>query len=226
MCGRMSRIFTEKDAEKQKKFMITKIMREFGPSYNVAPTQEVPVIIPGSRILDLYKWGLIPFWAKDKKIGSKLINARSESLEEKPSFREAFKKRRCLVLASGFYEWDSGKKPHHIQVKNEKILAFAGLWDEWKDKESGEKIKSCTIITCEPNSFMKKIHKRMPVILMEEDYSAWLSDKSGFDDLKHLLKGIDSSDMEEFEVSKEVNNVRNNSAELVIPVGNSQGKLF
>jgi putative SOS response-associated peptidase YedK len=226
MCGRMSRIFNEQDVAKQKKFMITKIKKEFGPSYNVAPTQEVPVVVKGSNILDAYKWGLIPYWAKDAKIGSKLINAREETLEDKPSYKQAFQKRRCLVLASGFYEWDIRKKPHHIQMKGEKIIAFAGLWDEWKDKKTGKKIRSCTVITCEPNSFMKKIHRRMPVILKEEEYQNWLNPNSSFDDLKHMLKAVDSSEMTEYEVSKEVNNVRNNSADLVKPLDIGQEKLF
>jgi putative SOS response-associated peptidase YedK len=219
MCGRMSAGFDSHLAEKQKEFMITKIEKEFGPCYNLAPSMQIPVVVPGSRILTTLRWGLIPFWAKDKKIGYKLINARAESLTEKASFRTAFSKRRCLILASGFYEWDKEKKPHYISLKGQKIFAFAGLWEEWNDKESGEKIKTCTIITCEPNNFMKKIHRRMPVILNSEDYEEWLnSDNKDLDILSLLLKPIDSSLMKEHEVSKDVGSPKNQGEDLIKPI--------
>jgi putative SOS response-associated peptidase YedK len=214
MCGRMSRLFDAKEAEKQKKFMITKIEREFGPSYNVAPSQQIPVITPGSRILTTMKWGLIPHWAKNKKIGNYNINARSETITDKASFRENFKKRRCLILTSGFMEWDKSKTPHHIQIKDEKIFALAGLWDSWKDKETGEIIESCTIITCPPNSFMKKIHHRMPVILNEKLYEEWLTSED-LDLIQRLLKSYTGTNLIEYKLDKIINNTRNNSPEVL-----------
>jgi putative SOS response-associated peptidase YedK len=218
MCGRMSAMFDAHNKELQKQFMITKVMKEFGPRYNVAPSQIIPVIIPGSRILDLYKWGLIPYWAKEKKIGNKMINARAETLNEKPSFKDSFHKRRCLIPSTGFYEWDAGKTPHLIYLKNKKFFAFAGLFDEWIDRENKEVIKSCTIITTDANPFMKKLHHRMPVILKEADYSIWLNPDSNLDTLQSLLKPIDSSLMQEHEVSQEVNSPKNDTPKTVKPL--------
>lgn len=186
MCYQVRTDFSDIDVIKIKEFAITKVEHEFQPRLNVFPKQTIPVIIPGSRILDLYRWGLIPSWAKDIKIGNKLANARAETLIEKPSFRDSFIKRRCLVLASGFYEWDKNKHQYLIQLKSQKIFAFAGLWSHWKD-EKNNIIKSCTIITCEPNKEIQKIHNRMPVILDPEDYDKWLTEKS-LKELKSLLK--------------------------------------
>jgi len=217
MCGRMSATFDAETVALLEKFMITKINQEFGPRYNVAPSQPVPVVVPGPPTLDMYKWGLIPHWAKDPKIGNKLINARAETLTEKPSFRKAFKQRRCLVLSSGFYEWDKEKQPHHIQIKDQAIFAFAGLWEEWTSPQ-GDVIKSCTVITCEPNSFMKKLHNRMPVILESEDYTAWLTSEND-QVLRGMLKPIDSQTMTEYPVSREVNSPRNDSPEVLKPMG-------
>lgn len=217
MCGRMSAVFDAEAVERQKYFMITRIQKKFGPRYNVAPSQPVPVVVPGPRALDMYRWGLIPYWAKDPGIGSKLINARAETLSEKPSFRVAFQRRRCLVLSSGFYEWDRGKIPHHIQIRDQEIFAFAGLWESWTSPQ-GEVIKSCTVITCEPNSFMKKLHHRMPVILEPADYEEWLTSED-HQALRSILKPIDSKVMTEYQVSREVNSPRNDSPEVIRPAG-------
>jgi putative SOS response-associated peptidase YedK len=215
----MSRLFDAEDARKQKKFMITKVMSEFGPQTNVPPGSNIPVIIPGSIILDTYKWGLIPHWAKESKIGFKMINARSETLTEKPSFRQSFANKRCLILTDGFFEWDASKTPHYIQVKDEKIFALAGLWDEWHDPKTQKQIKSCTIITCGPNSFMKPIHHRMPVILDPKDYQEWLDPNNHDTDvLSRLLKPTDANKLKEHKVDKTIGSPKNQDENLLKPV--------
>ena len=222
----MSLDFTEINVMEDRDFGVTDVLAKFSPRYNAAPTTQIPIIIPGSRILDLARWGLIPKWAKDSKIGNALINARSETLEEKPSFRESFKKNRCLVLASGFFEWDTGKHPFYFQVKNKKIFAFAGLWSDWKN-EKGENVRTCTIITCEPNSLVKRVHDRMPVILKPGDYEKWLKSEN-IDEIKGLLKPFDAGLMTEYEVSTKMNSPRVDGADLLMPIGKveKQKNLF
>jgi len=216
MCYRVSTNFSHIDVGKIKEFKVSKVASEFEPRFNVAPSQRIPVIVPGSRVLDLYKWGLIPSWAKDSSIGDKLGNARSETIDEKPSFRGSFKNKRCLVLVSGFYEWDSSKQPYHMQLLNQKIFALAGLWDIWRHPES-ETIKSCTVITCEPNDIIGSIHNRMPVILKPEDYETWLTTEN-LEKAKKLLKPFDDKLMKGYEVSKQVNYYKNDFPELIKPV--------
>lgn len=216
MCYRTSAVFTDIDVIEEKDFEVDTVLSKFQPRYNLAPTQKIPVIIPGSRILDTMRWGLIPSWAKDTKIGSELANARSESIDEKPSFRDSFKNKRCLVLASGFFEWDKLKNPYLFRIKNKKIFAFAGLWSEWSSPEH-EIIKSCTIITCDPNSTVKKIHQRMPVILQPKDYTAWLTGNSP-KDLKTLLVPIKSDFLEYYEVTKKMNSPIYESPDILQPI--------
>lgn len=223
MCYRVSRDFTDVDVRKTKEFGVTKVLSEFLSSYNVTITQKIPVIVPGSRILDLYQWGLIPHWANDSRIGDKLANARSETLLEKPMFRDSFKKKRCLVLVSGFFEWDKNKNPYYIQVKEKKIFALAGLYDEWKD-EDGKIIKTATVITCEPNSFIKKLHNRMPVILSSENYDKWLT-SDDINEVQKLLKPFDDNLIYGFEVTRKANSVKNNSPDILLPIdSNKSGK--
>ena len=178
MCGRFT--LTADPADLKEAFY----WADFGeaditPRYNIAPTQGVPVITNrGDKKLDFFTWGLVPFWAKDPTIGSRMINARSETLAEKPSFRNAFKRRRCLILADGFYEWqkipgEKTKIPTYIQLKGGKPFGMAGLWEEWNSPD-GSQILSTTIITTQPNEFMKPIHNRMPVILPAAAYEQWL----------------------------------------------------
>ncbi len=186
------------------------------PKYNIAPTQIIPTILyPSSESQKEFKelrWGLIPSWAKDQKIGNKLINARAETVAEKPSFRSAFRKRRCLIVADGFYEWqhqEEGKQPFCIQMKDEQVFAFAGIWERWQAPE-GEVIESCTIITTEANELMNPIHKRMPVILNSEDYQLWLDPQvTEKEKLQPLLTPYNSEMMKANPVSKKVNNPRN-----------------
>lgn len=191
------------------------------PSYNIAPTQEVAAVVEEDeqRKLEAFRWGLIPSWAKDPAIGNKMINARAETVSEKPSFRSAFKRRRCLIVADGFYEWqkmDNGKQPYHFKMRDSSPFAFAGLWETW-DKE-GEEIRSCSIITTEANDLMSEIHHRMPVILPPENYGTWLD--PGFEEkeaLMDLLRPYPSDGMEAYPVSRRVNRPSNNEPGVVEP---------
>lgn len=193
--------------------------------YNIAPTQEVAAIRlepeQNQRELSLLYWGLIPSWAKDAKMASKLINARAETVAEKPSFRSAFTKRRCLIVADGFYEWqklaDGKKQPFYIHCQDDKPFAFAGLWESWNGE--GETIESCTIITASANEVMQPLHDRMPVILSASDYDQWLDptfkDKSA---LKELLEPCPADWLEAYPVSTRVNNPKHDEAECLKPV--------
>jgi putative SOS response-associated peptidase YedK len=194
---------------------------ELTPRYNIAPSQAVAVIANSERrALEFFKWGLIPSWAKDPKIGNRLINARAETLAEKPSFRAALKKRRCLILADGFYEWKKEgqtKTPMYLKLKEGQPFAFAGLWETWKSPDD-ELIKSCTIITTAPNALVKKIHDRMPAILPPQAYDLWLSpDELPAEKTLPLLKPFAASQMKAVSVSPLVNNPAFDSRECVIP---------
>jgi putative SOS response-associated peptidase YedK len=201
-------------------FEIQEYPSSITPNYNVAPTQEVAAVVEENemRKLEMFHWGLIPSWAKDPSIGNKMINARAETVSEKPSFRSAFKKRRCLILADGFYEWqktDDGKQPYHIKMQDDSPFAFAGLWEIWKDEEE---IRSCTIITTAANDLMDEIHHRMPVILPPDDYDMWLDpDFDEKEPLTSLLKPYSSDKMEAYIVSRRVNKPSNNEPSVVEP---------
>jgi putative SOS response-associated peptidase YedK len=170
----------------------------------------------------MLRWGLVPFWAKDISIGYKLINARSETLSEKPSFKNAFKNRRCLILADGFYEWQkpaakgAPKAPFRFTLKDEKPFAFAGLWESWYSPEN-EEIQSCTIITCEPNPLLAQIHNRMPVILDRNNCWEWLSDKPE-SELAGLMKPYPADEMKGYPVGQKVNNPRVDDINLIKPL--------
>jgi putative SOS response-associated peptidase YedK len=199
----------------------------FEPRYNLAPTQDVLAIRVSkvsTRQAVFLKWGLIPFWSKDKSFGSKAINARAETLREKPAFREAYKKRRCLIVADGFFEWKKvGKKkePYLFDLADGGPFAFAGLWERWTDKT--ETIESCTIITTTANDIVRPLHERMPVILPPGDYAAWLGETSETD-VFPLLRQYPTDGMRCMQVSSVVNNVANDSPECVAQVGT--GDLF
>jgi putative SOS response-associated peptidase YedK len=191
------------------------------PRYNIAPTQDVAVvrINPGTekRELSLLRWGLIPFWAEDPKIGYSTINARAETVATKPSFREAFKKRRCLVVADGFYEWqktDGQKQPYLIHLRDGSPFAFAGLWERWRKGEQA--IESCSIIVTEPNAVLEPIHDRMPVILSPNAYGLWLDpDVEDGTRLQSLLRPYPADEMEAYPISTLVNNPRNDVEQCV-----------
>jgi len=220
MCGRFT--LTLDPDELQTAFNLSEPPpAELAPRYNIAPSQAVAVIANGAgRKLELFKWGLIPSWAKDPKIGNRLINARAETLAEKPSFRAALKKRRCLILADGFYEWKKAgqtKTPMYLRLKESQPFAFAGLWETWKSPDD-ELIKSCTIITTAPNALVKKIHDRMPVILSPQAYDLWLSpDELPAEKTLPLLKPFAASQMKAVSVSPLVNNPAFDSRECIIP---------
>ncbi len=184
------------------------------PNFNVAPGQQAPVVVvhEGERAAVRMKWGLVPFWAKDSTIGHKLINARGETAAEKPSFRQAFVKRRCLVAASGFFEWTKpakGRQPFLFQLKEQPMFAFAGLWETWGTPES-EKLHTYTIITTDANDTVKAVHHRMPVILAPDQHDAWLDPGRPADALKELLRPFPANRMNCRKVSTYVNSPRNN----------------
>jgi putative SOS response-associated peptidase YedK len=177
MCGRVTVQTSASDLARE--FALTGVSLALErPRYNLAPTQLMPVVInDGARRLDAYRWGLIPSWAKEASIGNKLINARGETVAEKPSFRSALKRRRCLVLVDGWYEWKQTTKPKTpflFRRKDGRPLAFAGLWEEWTAPDTGEVLRTCSLITTGPNALMAPIHDRMPVILSPEAREVWL----------------------------------------------------
>jgi len=217
------------------------------PRYNIAPTQMVAAVraTETGRELVKLRWGLIPSWAKDEKIGNRLINARSETASEKPSFRTAFRRRRCLVIADGFYEWQKPgtsasrsansaaeksakssrspvKQPYYIHMRDEQPFAFAGLWETWhgpKDAKLDSPLESCTILTTDPNELMQTLHDRMPVILPPDDYTMWLDptfqDVAALESLQRPYRDVE---MVAEPVSTTVNNPRNETPECIVPV--------
>lgn len=221
MCGRF--VCKSTLDELVEVFQIDEISDDLpGPSYNIAPGESVPAIIGnGKRKLGKLQWGLVPSWAKDPEIGHKMINARAETLTEKPSFREAFKKRRCLIVADGFYEWrkDGDEKvPMYIYLKSHLPFAFAGLYEIWYSPE-GERLSSCAIITTGPNSLMKSIHDRMPVIIPVYGYDIWLDRKvTDPEVLQAMLVPYPAEEMAAYEVSKWVNSPKNNSEKCIAEV--------
>jgi putative SOS response-associated peptidase YedK len=174
MCGRFTN--SAKLEQIKTEFKVgTKNPNLFQPRYNIAPTQMIDVVFEPEteRVLSQLKWGLVPSWAKDVEIGSRMINARAETITEKPSFREAFRQRRCVIPASGFYEWQKmerrAKQPYYFYLKDKEVFGFAGLWEEWLDKTHGELLETCTLITTEANEVLKPVHERMPVILKADN---------------------------------------------------------
>ncbi len=194
------------------------------PRYNIAPTQMVVIVRAaegGGREMNTVRWGLIPSWAKEAKIGARLINARGETAASKPSFRAAVKSRRCLIPADGFYEWmktGAAKQPYLIRFTDHRLFAFAGLWERWRPAD-GEPIESCTIITTTPNDLVSEIHDRMPVILSPSSYTEWLApNQPNPSRLEQLLIPFPPDDMEAFAVSTRVNKPVNDDAECIAPV--------
>ena len=219
MCGRYNLISNLAVLGERFEFDATQLTLE--SAHNVAPTQDVLTVVGGeSRRAGFMRWGLIPFWAKDRSIGSRMINARAETVAEKPSFRDAFKRRRCLVLADGFYEWrrtGSGKRPMRVALRSREPFAFAGIWSMWKAPE-GNSIPTCAIITTSANELLRLIHHRMPVILPREMEGFWL-DRSIQDPgaLRSVLTPYPDDAMEAYEVSTLVNSVANDGPELIAP---------
>ena len=191
--------------------------------FNVAPTQPVPCVVvhAAGRQLEMLRWGLVPAWARDLSVGNRMINARAESLESKPAFRDALRGRRCLVLADGFFEWKKdgrARRPFHIRLRTREPFAFAGLWDEWR-APNGQVVRSCTIVTTDANALIEPLHDRMPVILLPEAESLWLDPTVGdLADLVDVLKSYPSHLMETLEVSPTVNSPAHEGPECLEPV--------
>lgn len=219
MCGRFTE--TAPFEKVKERFEIEHAEAEPPPRYNIAPGQDVGVVVPDNvRALRMMRWGLVPSWAKDEKIGYRMINARAETLTEKPSFRTAFKRRRCLIPADGFYEWEksagaSRKIPYRFILKNGEIFAFAGLWDTWRDAHHRPR-HTFTIITTSANDLVRRVHERMPVILRREDEAAWLDPEEGDPrTLSGLLAAYPAKTMEAYEVSTRVNSAAHEGPECI-----------
>jgi putative SOS response-associated peptidase YedK len=227
MCGRFT---LSQPVEAIASIFQLKEVPNLEPRYNIAPTQLVPTVWQTStqsdagdkdkvlRQFQLLRWGLVPSWAKDPAMGAKLINARAETVAEKPSFRSAFRHRRCLVIADGFYEWrrqEGKKQPFYFRLQNGQPFAFAGLWERWQDPKS-EAIASCTILTTAANELLQPIHDRMPVILDSKDYDLWLDPAvQKPEQLQQLLQPYPSEAMLSYPVSTKVNNPANNTPECI-----------
>jgi putative SOS response-associated peptidase YedK len=228
MCGRYM-LTTPVDALRQL-FLFTE-RPNLGPRYNIAPTQDVPIVRLAregdQRQLILVRWGLVPYWAEDVGIGNRLINARCETIERTPAFREAYRRRRCLVPADGFFEWrkdGKARQPLLVRRGDRAPFAFAGLWERWKQPD-GNVLRSCTIVTCPPNALVAPVHNRMPVILALEDFSRWLDPEAGG---RELLKPCPSEWLEAYEVSPRVNSPANDDPECIAPLAGAaaQPSLF
>jgi putative SOS response-associated peptidase YedK len=218
MCGRFALAFVKGF---HSRFEVIDMQAIIEPRFNIAPSQTIPTIVRESpNHVVMMRWGLVPFWAKDPRIGNKLINARAEGITKRPAFRASVKLKRCLVPATGFYEWkkmDGGKVPHYVRMKDDSFFAFAGLYDNWHGPDGSELI-SFTIVTTSPNAMMKKIHPRMPVILRQEDEGLWLSKEPlPENELKRILQPYPARPMVAFPVSQAVNNPNNESEELLVP---------
>ncbi|OGO40266.1 MAG: hypothetical protein A2Z04_09340 [Chloroflexi bacterium RBG_16_57_9] len=223
MCGRFT--LTVDTTELGETFTQLNLPADLTPRYNIAPSQAIAVVTnSGQNRVEFFRWGLIPSWAKDPSIGNRMINARAESLSEKPAFRAAYKRRRCLILADGFYEWrkEPGRKtktPMYVRLSSGKPFAFAGLWEAWRTPDEST-LLSCTIITTTPNSLVEQIHNRMPVILDPQAYDLWL-DPADQDPkvLAEWLKPYPAGQMTAYAVSTVVNNPAIDVPECIVPAG-------
>jgi putative SOS response-associated peptidase YedK len=225
MCGRYGR---RADKQRISEWMQTHNTNVFDdsylePSYNVAPQSMQPVVRldhdTGQRELTIMRWGLIPFWSKD---AYSTINARAETITTSLAYREAMKRRRCLVPADWFYEWqkidEKSKQPYAISLKDDGLFAFAGLWEKWKDKVTGQELHTYTIVTTDPNELMEPIHNRMPVVLHQQDYERWLDPGDPERLPVDLLRPFPADEMKSWKVGRDVGNTRNNRPELIEPV--------
>lgn len=224
MCGRFIQV---SDPEKIKVMfsdleISVEVKSTFHPRYNITPEQEILTVI-NTPVPELVytKWGLIPFWAKDPSIGRKMINARSETIQEKNSFRVPFRKRRCIILTDGFYEWKTlgkSKTPFFVRMKDTAPFGLAGLWDRWTHPSTGDKITSCTIITTSANDTVSGIHDRMPAVLKKKDYRTWLApEEVGENILMGCIMPYPPEEMEAYEVSRAVNNPSYDAMDCIMP---------
>lgn len=224
MCGRFA-FYSPHEAVRR--FFGVSDAPEIEPCYNIAPTQYVAVVRADAgdaarRVAMLY-WGLVPSWAKEKSIGARMINARGETLREKPSFRSAYRRRRCLVLADGYYEWQraaGAKQPYFISFADGEPFGMAGLWESWRDPGSGEVLESCCIVTTAPGQSVAHVHDRMPVIVARADHEEWLDPRNEvLDRLDRLLAPCASPALQAVAVDRRVNDARNQGPDLVAPLG-------
>lgn len=217
MCGRFT--LTVDPAELQDLLDLIEVPSQLSPRYNIAPTQPVAVVTSAAaRKVEIFQWGLIPSWSKDPAMGSRMINARGETVNEKPAFRVPFQRKRCLILADGFYEWkalDKGKQPYYIRLAGGGPFTFAGLWDHWLSPGGDERL-TCTIITCEPNAVMSTLHNRMPVILDAPARWDWLDPETPPLALKAMLTPY-AGQLEAYPVSRLVNKPDHDSPECIVP---------
>jgi putative SOS response-associated peptidase YedK len=216
MCGRFA---LKTSAKELQRYYHTKNAMEYHARYNIAPSLPVLTIhnAPDKiRIMDIMRWGLVPSWAKDISIGNRMINARSETLEEKPSFRNAFKRRRCIIPASGFYEWHAKTRDPYYFSSAEGVLSLAGIWEHWQSAD-GSELYSCAILTTSANRLLQPVHERMPVILKPDGIDLWLSPAEDTKLLKPLLQPYDDNMLRAWPISKQVNNPSNDTSKLVEP---------
>jgi putative SOS response-associated peptidase YedK len=228
MCGRYGRRADKQRIAQWMQTHDTNVFDDsyFAPSYNIAPQSWQPVVRlsaeTGERELTVMRWGLVPFWSKDGKAAFSTINARAETIATSPVYREAWKRRRCLVPAEWFYEWhkvdEKTRQPFAIGMKDGELFAFAGLWETWKDKETGTALETYTIITTDPNQLMEPIHNRMPVIVPRTEYGRWMDAAEPSHLPVDLLRPYPAEEMKAWKVSRAVGNVRNNNPELLTPV--------
>lgn len=237
MCGRASLTKNEKELEERfNSGFYSEDIERYNPvpNYNMAPGQYHPVLTnEDPEMFNILRWGLVPFWAKDEKIAYKMINARAETLQEKPAFKGAFRNRRCLIPLDGFYEWEKKQKgislPYRFVLEHKEIFAVAGIWETWKTYD-GKELRTFSIITVKANNTVGKLHGRMPAILFPSDEKLWLDNDMKSDDLHSLLKTFPEDLMYGYPVSTKVNSIKNNTSELVLetnhPPIHVQGSLF
>ena len=218
MCGRFA-LFSTKWVIGEE-FEVVEL-EELIPRYNVAPGQDVAVVMlsDGVRTVENLRWGLVPHWAKDPTMGSRMINARAETLEEKPSFRDAFVNRRCLIVADGFYEWRKAgiRSPVYFSMSDGKPFGMAGLWESWAPPD-GDELRTCTIITAEPNEIVRGVHDRMPAIIPRDHRSQWLDPTADNETVRSMLGPYTAGETQSCDVSKLVNDLRNDDEDLIKPV--------
>lgn len=220
MCGRFA--LKTPTAQLASRFKLDEVV-EVTPRFNISPGTDIPAIRyspEGKRVMHLLRWGLVPHWAKDPSIGAKLSNARGETVADKPSFREAFKHRRCLVPADGFYEWKAEgkqKKPYFFSLKSGEPFALGGLWESWRTPDGGI-LRTCCLITTQPNEIMLPVHDRMPVIVSPDQYEAWLTGEP--DDALALVKPYPNGEMQAWAVSKRVSRSGEEGDDLIRPADN------
>lgn len=215
MCGRFT---LTAPAEQIRDLFDIKELPDLEPRYNIAPTQDILVVRgdDNSREAAMMRWGLVPFWADDLSFGNRCINARSETVAEKNSFRRAYQKRRCLIPTDGFFEWkkiDAEKQPFYIYLKDHELTAFAGLWEAWSDDE--KEVESCTILTTTPNDLVSELHDRMPVFLPRDAWDLWLAEYAEDEDLRPLFEPLPSERFEAHPVSRDVNKAGNEDPSLI-----------